>query len=66
MVDILEGLKIGNFIIKINHRKLLDGLFSVCGGKPKSYIILIVPEDKIRAISSAVDKLDKVSDNNYY
>ena len=36
--------------IKINHRKLLDGIFEVCG----------VPPDKIRAISSAVDKLDKV------
>jgi hypothetical protein len=29
----------------------LDGIFDLCG----------VPEDKFRAISSAVDKLDKVS-----
>lgn len=36
--------------IKINHRKILDGLFTVAG----------VPADKIRSISSAVDKLDKV------
>ena len=36
--------------IKINHRKILDGLFTVAG----------VPADKIRTISSAVDKLDKV------
>ncbi|KAK3937474.1 cytoplasmic and mitochondrial histidine tRNA synthetase [Diplogelasinospora grovesii] len=35
--------------IKINHRKILDGLFTVAG----------VPDDKIRTISSAVDKLDK-------
>jgi histidyl-tRNA synthetase len=35
---------------QLNHRKLLDGLFAVCG----------VPEDKIRTISSAVDKLDKL------
>ncbi|KAI0154221.1 hypothetical protein GGR57DRAFT_492272 [Xylariaceae sp. FL1272] len=35
--------------VKINHRKILDGLFAVAG----------VPDDKIRAISSAVDKLDK-------
>ncbi len=34
----------------MNHRKILDGIFTVCG----------VPEDKIRTISSAVDKLDKV------
>ncbi|CAI6245967.1 unnamed protein product [Periconia digitata] len=39
----------GKFTIKINHRKILDGIFQICG----------VPEDKIRSISSAVDKLDK-------
>jgi len=38
------------YTIKLNHRKILDGIFQVCG----------VPEDKIRTISSAVDKLDKV------
>jgi histidyl-tRNA synthetase len=37
------------YTIKLNHRKILDGIFQVCG----------VPEDKIRTISSAVDKLDK-------
>ncbi|KAK8140211.1 Class II aaRS and biotin synthetase [Apiospora sp. TS-2023a] len=39
----------GTYTIKLNHRKILDGIFQVCG----------VPEDKIRTISSAVDKLDK-------
>lgn len=39
----------GRYTIKINHRKILDGVFEVCG----------VPQDKIRTISSAVDKLDK-------
>ena len=39
----------GGFMIKINHRGVLDGIFEVCG----------VPKEKIRAISSAVDKLDK-------
>ena len=39
----------GDFNIKINHRKVLDGIFEVCG----------VPKEKIRTISSAVDKLDK-------
>jgi histidyl-tRNA synthetase len=39
----------GKYTIKINHRKILDGIFQVCG----------VPTDKIRTISSAVDKLDK-------
>ncbi|KAI4860304.1 histidyl-tRNA synthetase [Hypoxylon rubiginosum] len=36
-------------IIKLNHRKILDGLFAVAG----------VPAEKLRPISSAVDKLDK-------
>lgn len=39
----------GGFLIKINHRGVLDGIFEVCG----------VPKEKIRTISSAVDKLDK-------
>ena len=39
----------GKYTIKINHRKILDGIFSVCG----------VPTEKLRTISSAVDKLDK-------
>ena len=39
----------GDFLIKLNHRAILDGIFAVCG----------VPEGKIRTISSAVDKLDK-------
>ncbi|KAI9755947.1 MAG: hypothetical protein M4579_004078 [Chaenotheca gracillima] len=48
--EIFEGLGWkGNYTIKINHRKILDGIFEVCG----------VPQDKIRSISSAVDKLDK-------
>jgi histidyl-tRNA synthetase len=39
----------GSYTIKINNRKILDGIFQVCG----------VPEEKLRSISSAVDKLDK-------
>lgn len=37
------------FTVKLNHRGVLDGVFEVCG----------VPSEKIRTISSAVDKLDK-------
>ena len=36
---------------QMNHRKILDGIFEVCG----------VPPEKIRTISSAVDKLDKMA-----
>jgi histidyl-tRNA synthetase len=48
-VEILSDLPIGDFLIKINHRKLLDAIFDICG----------VPEEKFRPICSAVDKLDK-------
>jgi len=50
LCDSLTRLKVGEFTIKLNHRKILDGIFSVCG----------VPPEKIRSISSAVDKLDKL------
>ena len=48
MSEILGGLNL-KYKIKVNHRKLLDGLFSYCG----------VPEANIRPVSSAIDKLDK-------
>jgi len=48
--EVFTELDIGEFTIKINHRKVLDGLFEVCG----------VPREKFRSISSAVDKLDKL------
>lgn len=48
--EALLALDIRDFTIKLNHRKILDGIFEICG----------VPEDKIRTISSAVDKLDKM------
>jgi histidyl-tRNA synthetase len=51
IVEVFEALGLENDItIKMNHRKILDGLFTVAG----------VPADKIRPISSAVDKLDKL------
>ncbi|GAB0138475.1 hypothetical protein EsDP_00006710 [Epichloe bromicola] len=50
ITEVFEALGLG-ITIKINHRRILDGLFAVAG----------VPDDKIRSISSAVDKLDKIS-----
>jgi len=50
MVEILRSLPIGGFVVKLSHRRLLDALMHICG----------VPEDKFRAICSAIDKLDKV------
>jgi histidyl-tRNA synthetase len=50
VLDVFDSLDWDTYTIKINHRKILDGMFKVAG----------VPEDLIRPISSAVDKLDKV------
>ncbi|XP_051058341.1 histidine--tRNA ligase, mitochondrial [Phodopus roborovskii] len=49
--EILSGLQLGDFLIKVNDRRVLDGIFAVCG----------VPEDKFRTICSSIDKLDKMS-----
>ena len=51
MTEILNALELGNFTVKINHRRLLDGMMSLCG----------VPQNKFRTICSAIDKLDKES-----
>ena len=47
--EALTCLDLGSFVIKLNHRSLLDGIFAACG----------VPKDKFRSICSSVDKLDK-------
>jgi len=49
VVEILSSLDIGDFVVKVNHRKILDGMFAACG----------VPDEKFRTICSSVDKLDK-------
>lgn len=51
MCEILSSLQIGDFLVKVNDRRILDGLFAICG----------VPDSKFRTICSSVDKLDKVS-----
>lgn len=47
--EILDALPIGDFGVKLNHRRLLDAILDICG----------VPAEKFRTICSAVDKLDK-------
>lgn len=47
--EALQSLNIGPYTIKLNHRSLLDGIFSACG----------VSHDKFRGVCSAIDKLDK-------
>ena len=50
LCEALTALDIGEFTVKLNHRKILDGIFEFAG----------VPAEITRAISSSVDKLDKV------
>lgn len=49
VAEILESLEVGKFVVKVNHRCILDGIFEVCG----------VSNDMFRTICSSVDKLDK-------
>ncbi|XP_070558564.1 histidine--tRNA ligase, cytoplasmic-like [Ptychodera flava] len=49
VAEILSDLELGDFVIKVNHRKFLDGMMACCG----------VPTEKFRTICSAIDKLDK-------
>jgi histidyl-tRNA synthetase len=49
LVEILTQLNIGNFIVKINHRKFLDAMVELSGCEKR----------KFKAICSSVDKLDK-------
>lgn len=51
LTEILDKLDIGDYEVKINHRRLLDGMLEICG----------VPAEKFRTICSAIDKLDKLA-----
>lgn len=50
VAEILTAVDIGSFVIKINSRLVLDGLFAVCG----------VDATLFRAACSSIDKLDKL------
>ncbi|CAM8980192.1 unnamed protein product [Rhodiola kirilowii] len=51
LTELLDELDIGDFEVKLNHRKLLDGMMEICG----------VPPQKFGTICSSIDKLDKQS-----
>ncbi|KAL9274698.1 Histidine--tRNA ligase, cytoplasmic-like protein [Drosera capensis] len=51
LTELLNELEIGDYEVKLNHRKLLDGMLEICG----------VPPEKFRTICSSIDKLDKQS-----
>jgi len=49
VVEILTKLPIGKFVIKLNHRKLLDATIQLSG----------IPDSIFKQVCSSVDKLDK-------
>jgi histidyl-tRNA synthetase len=51
LTELLDKLDIGTYEIKLNHRKLLDGMLEICG----------VPPEKFRTVCSSIDKLDKLT-----
>ena len=51
LVEILTDLDLGEFELKLSHRRLLDAMLDIAG----------VPPQQFRTICSAIDKLDKVS-----
>lgn len=56
VTEILDTIEIGPYVLKVNHRTLLDGMFEACG----------VSAENFRATCSTVDKLDKVSNFDIY
>uniref|UniRef100_A0A8C3LDX7 histidine--tRNA ligase n=1 Tax=Chrysolophus pictus TaxID=9089 RepID=A0A8C3LDX7_CHRPC len=48
--EILSELQIGDFLIKVNDRRILNGVFAICG----------IPESKLLTMCSTLDKLDKM------
>ncbi|NXT84453.1 SYHC protein, partial [Zapornia atra] len=48
--EILRDLQLGDFLIKVNDRRILMGVFAVCS----------IPESKFITTCSTVDKLDKM------
>ncbi|XP_070603013.1 histidine--tRNA ligase, cytoplasmic-like isoform X2 [Erythrolamprus reginae] len=49
--EILTAMQVGDFLIKINDRRILQGIFTICD----------IPEIKFESICSTLDKLDKIS-----
>ncbi|MCW5313903.1 histidine--tRNA ligase [Nostoc sp. KVJ3] len=53
ITEIFEAINIGNFLIRINNRKVLTGFFKSVG----------ITEDKIKSCISIVDNLEKIGES---
>ena len=51
VIDILDSIDVGEFVVKLNHRKFLDAMINLAGCEKR----------KFKAICSSIDKLDKES-----
>ena len=49
VVEILSGLDLGGYVVKVNHRKFLDAMIELSGCEKR----------KFKSICSSIDKLDK-------
>ena len=49
VVDCLTSLEVGDFVVKVNHRKILDAMIELAGCDKR----------KFKTICSSIDKLDK-------
>lgn len=49
VTEIISKLDIGNFVLKVNHRKFLDAMIELSGCEKR----------KFKTICSSIDKLDK-------
>ena len=49
VIQILAGLELGNFVVKVNNRKFLDAMIELSGCEKR----------KFKSICSSIDKLDK-------
>lgn len=49
VTEILRNLKLGEFTVKVNHRKFLDAMVELAGCEKR----------KFKTICSSIDKLDK-------
>ena len=49
VVEVLRALDLGKFVVKVNHRRLLDSMVALAGIEPA----------KFKTVCSSIDKLDK-------
>lgn len=44
LTEILDSLQIGTYVVKLNHRKLLDAMMAACGSLTDTILFVIIAE----------------------